>query len=105
MSARRLALAGVALVLLRAAASVAGVDGWVSVISGTPPAGVSMEVAAVGAIALVLLQLAAVLLAPVLLLTAAMLSLHERLTRDSSRAIVEPSLTNDEHGAAPFDSR
>ncbi len=64
-----------------------------------------MEVAAVGAVALVGLQLAAVLVAPVLLIAAAMLSLHERWTRDSSRAIVEPSLTNDEHGAAPYDSR
>lgn len=75
-----MALAGAALLILRAAASVAGVEGWVSVISGTPPAGVSLEVAAVGAVALVLLQLAAVLLAPVLLIAAVMLTLHERLT-------------------------
>jgi len=81
VSLRRLALAGVVLLLLRAGTSAAGLDGWVSVISGTPPAGVSMEVAATGAIALVVLQLAAVLLAPVLLLTAAMLSLAERRDR------------------------
>ena len=76
-----MALAGAALLLLRLVASAAGVDGWVSVISGTPPAGVSMEVAATGAVALVLLQLAAVLLAPVLLLTAALLALADRRDR------------------------
>lgn len=100
-----MALAGASLLILRAVASVAGVEGWVSVISGTPPAGVSVEVAAVGAVALVLLQLAAVLLAPVLLIAAAMLTLHERLTPDPARAIVEPLLTNGEHGASPYDSR
>ena len=73
-----MAVAGAVLLLLRAGASAAGLDGWVSVISGTPPAGVSLEVAATGAVALVLLQLAAVLLAPVLLLTAALLALAER---------------------------
>jgi hypothetical protein len=76
-----MALAGVVLLLLRAFASAAGLDGWVSVISGTPPAGVSLEVAATGAVALVLLQLAAVLLAPVLLLTAALLALADRRDR------------------------
>lgn len=76
-----MALAGVVLLLLRAFASAAGLDGWVSVISGTPPTGVSMEVAATGAVALVLLQLAAVLLAPVLLLTAALLALADRRDR------------------------
>ena len=76
-----MALAGVVLLLLRAGASAAGLDGVVSVISGTPPAGVSLEVAATGAVALVLLQLAAVLLAPVLLLTAALLALADRRER------------------------
>lgn len=100
-----MALVGASLLILRAAASVAGVEGWVSVISGTPPAGVSVEVAAVGAVALVVLQLAAVLLAPVLLIAAAMLTLHARLTPAPDRVIVEPSLTNSEHGASPYDSR
>jgi len=76
-----MAVAGAVLLLLRAGASAAGLDGWVSVISGTPPAGVSLEVAATGAVALVLLQLAAVLLAPVLLLTAALLALADRRER------------------------
>lgn len=100
-----MAIVGVTVLLLRAAAAAAGLDGWVSVISGTPPAGVSMEVAAVGAVALVLLQLAAVLVAPVLLIAAAMLAVAQRLTPATPRAIVEHSLTNGERGAAPYHSR
>lgn len=71
-------VAGAGLLLLRAVAAAAGLDGWVSVISGTPPAGVSMEVAAVGAAALVLLQLATVLVAPILLLAGALMAAMHR---------------------------
>ncbi|MFO0627435.1 MAG: hypothetical protein U0325_17635 [Polyangiales bacterium] len=78
MSARRMVLAGGLLLLLRAVTALAGLDGWASVISGTPPAGVSLETAAVGAVALVVLQLATVLIAPVLLIAAALLTLADR---------------------------
>jgi len=96
-----MAVAGASLLILRAVASVAGVDAWVSVISGTPPAGVSMETAAVGAAALVLLQLGAVLVAPVLLLSAAMLTLHDGSAHNASRGVVARSPDDGAQRPAP----
>lgn len=82
-----MALGGVGLLLIRAAAWAAGVDAWTSVISGTPPPGVSLPLAAGATVALVALQLAAVLVAPVLLLAAAVLAAMDRGPRsDAARA-------------------
>lgn len=85
MSPRAMLSLAVALFALRALAWAAGLDAWTSVVSGTPPPGVSMEAGAAVGAAVVLLHLAAVLIAPVLALAGAGLAAADALARRRQR--------------------
>lgn len=74
-----------AIALVHGASALCGLGEWVGVLSGTPVPGVSLEVAALGAAVHVASWLALVVVAPVLVIAAALESASRAVLARASR--------------------